>query len=84
MDQNFLANLKQKHPTIRHAFYLQGAYDEEQMSFVDRTLCRLLRRNLKKKDRSQLKGWEIAMADSDGLKSDWTREDKLDPIKKIL
>ena len=58
-------------------FYLRGRWDESRMSFVDRTLCRLLKRSVKKKDPAVLQPWEQALLETQSGYGDWMDKNAL-------
>ena len=72
-------NLKDKLQGLP-CFYARGAWDEEKMTLVDRTLCRFLHRTLKKKEPDSLEVWEEALLTSFGEKCDWTDPEYLTPL----
>lgn len=61
-------------------FYGRGAWDEENMTFKDRTLCKLLHKAIEKKDPSTYEPWMKALMDSIGKKCDWTDKEYLKPL----
>lgn len=65
-------------------FYCRGAWDEERMTFTDRTLCRMLQRVLSKKDPSSYEIWEKALMSAVGQKQDWTDRKYLAPILRWI
>lgn len=65
-------------------FYGRGAYDEERYGFIDRTLCRLLRKSLRKKDPAALEPWMEAFFEADGKSCDWTDRSYLEPLLKYI
>lgn len=61
-------------------FYCRGAWDEEKMTWKDRTLCNLLKKAVAKKDPAAYEPWEIALAEAIGSKKDWTDKEQIKPI----
>jgi menaquinone-dependent protoporphyrinogen IX oxidase len=61
-------------------FYGRGAYDETVMDFKDRTLCRMLKKSLSKKDPNTLEPWMKAFFEADGGSYDWTERSYLEPL----
>lgn len=61
-------------------FYCRGAWDEDAMTFRDRTLCKMLQKSVSKKDPSTYQIWEEALISAFGQKCDWTDKDYLKPI----
>jgi menaquinone-dependent protoporphyrinogen IX oxidase len=53
-------------------FYCRGAWNEEIMSWKDRTLCNLLKRAVAKKDPATYEPWETALMEAIGSNFDWT------------
>lgn len=64
------------------AFYGRGRWDEEKMSFKDRSLCKLLGKSLKKKE--HLTSWEKEFLQFHGEKRDWTDKAYLKPLLEWL
>ena len=65
-------------------FYCRGAWDEAEMSFPDRTMCRLLRKAVEKKDPDTLEPWEKALMEASGKACDWTDRRYLEPLTGFL
>lgn len=61
-------------------FYGRGAWNEEKMKFVDRTLCKLLQKVVSKKTPSEYEPWEIALTEAMGKSCDWTDKSYLVPL----
>ena len=62
-------------------FYGRGRYDEQQMNFMDRTLCRMLKKSLLKKDPATLKPWARAMLESEVRGAcDWCDPNASEPL----
>ena len=65
-------------------FYCRGAWNLDAMSFKDRTLCKLLRKSVEKKDPSEYELWENALMEAGDDKCDWTDKKYLDPILECI
>lgn len=61
-------------------FYCRGAWDMEAMGFVDRSLCKLLKKAVAKKDPDEYEIWEKALMDAGDKKCDWTDRKYIMPI----
>jgi menaquinone-dependent protoporphyrinogen IX oxidase len=58
-------------------FYCRGAWNEEKMSLVDRTLCKMLKKAVAKKKPSEHEPWETALMEAIGNNHDWTDKKEL-------
>lgn len=65
-------------------FYGRGAWDEEAMTFTDRTMCRMLQKSVKKKDPSEYEPWMTALMCAAGQKCDWTDKKYLAPLLEYI
>ena len=65
-------------------FYARGAWDEDKMSFADRTLCRMLQKSVAKKDPAGYEPWEAARMCARGQSCDWTSREQLEPLLEYL
>ncbi|HBE99008.1 MAG TPA: flavodoxin [Firmicutes bacterium] len=65
-------------------FYCRGGFDMDAMSFMDRTLCNLLKKAVAKKDPAKYEPWEKALMEAGDHKSDWTDKKYLEPIIEYL
>lgn len=65
-------------------FYGRGAWDEDKMSFKDRTLCKLLQKAVAKQDPSAYEPWMKALMCTAGQKCDWTDENYLEPLLEYV
>lgn len=65
-------------------FYGRGAWDEESMSFTDRTLCKMLQKSVAKKDPSAYEPWMTALMCAVGQKCDWTDKKYLEPLIRYI
>ena len=76
-------NMKDKLSDIP-IFYCRGAWDMDSMSFKDKTLCKMLRKAVSKKDPADYEIWEKAIMDAGENKCDWTDKKYIDPILKCI
>lgn len=76
-------NLKEEMENIP-MFYGRGAWDEETMTFKDRTLCKMLQKMLSKKNPKDYEPGEDALMSSMGQKKDWTDKKYLEPLLKYI
>lgn len=65
-------------------FYGRGAWDEQSMSFKDRTLCRLLQKAVAKSEPDTREPWMEALLCAAGQKADWTDEKYLEPLLRYI
>lgn len=65
-------------------FYCRGAWDEEQMSFGDRTLCKMLHKAVAKQNPEEYEPWQKALMCAAGQKCDWTDRKYLKPLLEYL
>ncbi|MDE7231161.1 MAG: flavodoxin domain-containing protein [Oscillospiraceae bacterium] len=65
-------------------FYARGTWDEEAMSFKDRTLCRMLQKAVAKQDPSTYQPWQKALMCAVGQKCDWTDKRYLDELVRYI
>ena len=61
-------------------FYGRGAFDESKMGLIDRTLCKMLRKSVAKKDPDAYEPWERAIMRSMVHGNDWTDKVYLRPL----
>lgn len=66
------------------AFYGRGAWDQENMRFVDKTLCKMLQKAVAKKDPAQYEPWEKALVCAANQKCDWTDKEYLKPLLAFI
>ena len=87
-DENALNQLKERNlkDALRGIplFYARGAWDEKSMKPVDRTLCRMLKKAVAKKDPSEYEPWQKALMCAAGQKCDWTDFEYLKPLLEYL
>lgn len=65
-------------------FYCRGAWDEEKMTFGDRTLCRMLQKAVAKQNPDEYEPWQKALMCAAGQKCDWTDKMYLEPVLKFI
>ena len=65
-------------------FYGRGAWDLSKMTFIDRTICKMLQRSISKKDPDTYEPWMKALMCSVGKSCDWTDEKYLLPLLDFL
>lgn len=65
-------------------FYCRGGWDLEAMSFIDRNMCKMLRKSVSKKNPNELEIWEKALVAAGDEKCDWTDKKYLKPILEAI
>lgn len=65
-------------------FYCRGAWDEEKMGFVDRTLCKMLQKAVAKQNPDEYEPWQKALMCAVGQKCDWTDKKYLEPLLQFI
>ena len=65
-------------------FYGRGAWDEENMTFKDRTLCKMLQKMVSKQDPESCEPWMKALLSAAGQKCDWTDRKYLIPLIEYI
>jgi len=65
-------------------FYCRGIWDKEAMTFVDRSLCNMLKKAVAKQDQSAVEPWMAALLSTGDEKCDWTDAGYLDPLIAYL
>lgn len=65
-------------------FYCRGAWDEEKMTFGDRTLCRMLQKAVAKQNPDEYEPWQKALMCAVGQKCDWTDKKYLEPLLEFI
>ena len=65
-------------------FYCRGAWDEEKMKFVDRTLCNMLQKSVAKQNPDEYEPWQKALMCAVGQKCDWTDKSYLESLLKYI
>lgn len=61
-------------------FYGRGAWRQDEMTFIDRTLCKILQKAVSKKDPATYEPWEQALMACKGQNADWSEKSYLDPV----
>ena len=65
-------------------FYGRGVWNENNMKFVDRTLCKMLQKAVAKKDPATYEPWMKALLSAAGQNFDWTDQKYLIPLIKYI
>ncbi|MFA5522824.1 MAG: flavodoxin domain-containing protein [Tissierellales bacterium] len=65
-------------------FYFRGGWNEEIMSWKDRTLCNLLKKAVAKKDPVTYEPWETALMEAIGSNHDWTDKEAIRQIVEYI
>lgn len=65
-------------------FYGRGAWDESKMTFIDKSLCKMLANVVLKKDPTTYEPWETALAGALGKSCDWTDKKYLQPLIDLV
>lgn len=65
-------------------FYGRGAWDQDNMKFTDRTLCKMLQKAVAKKDPQDYEPWEKALMSAVGKTCDWTDRKYLEPLLAFI
>ena len=65
-------------------FYGRGAWDEGKMTFKDRTLCKMLKKAIAKKDPDTYEPWMKALMEAGDGTCDWTDKAYLEPLLEYL
>lgn len=61
-------------------FYCRGKWNEEAMSFMDKTLCRMLRKFVEKQNPDTYEPWQKALLCASQGACDWTDRKYLEPL----
>lgn len=87
-DENAIEQVRNRHfkDELKEipCFYCRGAWDEDAMSFKDRTLCKMLQKAVAKQDPSTYKPWQKALMCAVGQKCDWTDIKYIEPILEYI
>ena len=78
-EQVKLHNLKEDLKGVP-TFYGRGAWDEENMTFKDRALCKMLQKVIAKKDPNTYEPWMKVLMSAVGGKCDWTEKKYIDSL----
>ncbi len=66
-------------------FYCRGTFDLREMSFMDRTLCKMLRKAVAGKNPDEYEAWEKAlMSVGENEKGSWIDRSYLEPIYEAI
>ena len=65
-------------------FYGRGQWKLNQMTFVDRTLCTMLKKSIAKKDPSTYEPWMAGLMSAVGPNEDWTDKKYLAPLLEYV
>ena len=66
-------------------FYTRGTFDMKEMTFKDRTLCKMLRKAVSKKNPEDYEPWEMGlMAVGENERGDWIDKSYIDPIIEVI
>ena len=83
-DENAIDQIKKLHfkDKLKNVplYYCRGAWNEKEMSFKDRTLCKMLQKAVAKQDPDTYEPWQKALMCAAGQKCDWTDKKYLEPI----
>lgn len=87
-DEKAILQIKEMHfkDTLSNVplFYCRGAWDEEKMTFGDRTLCRMLQKAVAKQNPDEYEPWQKALTGAAGQKCDWTDKMYLEPLLEFI
>ncbi len=65
-------------------FYFRGAWDQDKMTFTDRTMCNMLKKMVAKKDSNTLEPWEKALMEAIDTNQDWADKECIKPIVDLV
>lgn len=65
-------------------FYVRGAFDMSKMTFLDRSLCGMLKKSVAKKDPAALEPWEKGLLECLDSSSDWTAPENVTPLVEYV
>ena len=86
-DEKAMAALKERNFKQELAdvpcFYCRGAWNEDKMTWLDRNLCRMLKKAVAKKDPATYEPWEAALMEANG-NCDWTDQTAVTPILEYI
>lgn len=87
-DENAIDQIKKLHfkDSLSNVplYYCRGAWNEEAMTFMDRTLCKMLQKAVVKQDPNTYEPWQKALMCAVGQKCDWTDKKYLEPVITFL
>ncbi len=76
-------NLKEDLKTVP-IFYGRGVWAEDEFTFLDRTMCNILKKAIAKKDPNEYEPWMSALMCAGSQKCDWTDKKYLDPLIQYM
>lgn len=65
-------------------FYARGAWNENEMTFKDRTLCKMLQKMISKQDTASYEPWMKELLCSQGQIRDWTDKKYIIPLLEYI
>lgn len=65
-------------------FYCRGAWDMENMSMIDRNLCKMLQKAVSRQNPDTYEPWQKALMCVGKDKCDWTDKEYLNPLIKYI
>lgn len=72
---NFISEL-----TTKPIYYCRARWNLDKMSFIDKTLCKMLIKMVSKKESKDLQPWKQALMEVNGKNCDWTDEKYIVPL----
>lgn len=66
------------------SFYLRGAIDEKNMTFIHRTMMKMMRKSLEKKDEAELEYWAKVLVDNKGKVADWMDKNNITELVNYI
>ncbi|HIS45934.1 MAG TPA: flavodoxin [Candidatus Scatomorpha merdigallinarum] len=86
-DEKALRELRERSKALPGSvplFYARGAWDEEAMSFKDRTMCKMLQKMVAKQDPGSTEPWMCELLAAMGEKRDWVDAEYLKPLLEYI
>lgn len=83
IEEGYVHNFKEELKGIP-CYYCRGAWDQDVMSFADRTLCNMLQKAVAKQDPDTYEPWQKALMCAVGQKCDWTDKKYLEPLLEYV
>ena len=65
-------------------FYCRGSFDMDGMSILDKSLCKMLKKAVAKKNPEEYEPWEKALMEAGEEKHDWTDKAYIAPILEAV
>ena len=75
IENNFIKEI-----TTKPIFYGRGRWNIDKMTFIDKTLCKMLLKMVVKKENKTLLPWEQALMEAKDKNCDWTDEKYIEPL----